>query len=220
MSEIQIERRTLSLADQAADITRKDIIRGQLRPGARLSERTLAARLSISQAPAREALLQLEREGLVVTQTGGRYVVELTASEVLELTEIRMPLEKLAALWAAKRKTPEVATVLQASLERMRQAVAAKDDQAIITIDREIHRTIWAGSGSRRLVGILDTLIGPLWMFFHTQVDTSEGNRAYWDGLMANHESLVQAILSGDPAAIEMSVERHTEDSLRRALSG
>lgn len=221
IGSIQVERYSLSLADQAADILRRYIILGRLKAGAKLSERTLAAQLGISPGPAREALLQLEREGLVVTQTDGRHVVELTEHDVLELIEVRKPLEKLAAARTAERMTPEIAAELRASLEPMRKACTTRDMDALLASDREIHRTIWRHSGNQRVFEILDALIGPLWTFFYNQPNRpEETSQAFWDRHMAHHDALVDAILSGDPAAVQGSIERHNRNSLRKVLPG
>ena len=60
LSTMRTERYSFSLADQAADVTRRDIIRGRIRSGEKLNERTLAEKLGMGQDPAREALLHLK----------------------------------------------------------------------------------------------------------------------------------------------------------------
>ena len=147
LDSVQIKRYSLSLSDQAANVIRRYIIRGQLKAGAKLSERTLAAQLGISPGSAREALLQLEREGLVVTQTDGRHVVELTECDVLELIEVRAPLEQLAAARTAERMTPEIAAELRASLEHMRNACTAQDMDELLASDRDSTLSIWWTQG-------------------------------------------------------------------------
>ena len=216
---LQIERYSLSLADQAADILRRDIIRGRIKAGQKLSERTLAARLDISQAPAREALLQLEKEGLLVTQSDGRHVAELEARDVLNLLEIRLPLEELAAMRTAQRVTPEIAAELRSNLEQMRQAVDSKDPDEMLDRDRAMHRAIWLHSGNEHLVEMLDTLIGPLWLFFHNQPQWREWDEAYWNNLMEGHQELIKAILSGNPAAARESVRGHIRGSHQKLLT-
>ena len=86
----------VSLKDQAADILRDQIISGEISPGSKLVEREVAELLGISRAPARDALMQLEKEGLVVSQLDARYVIELTERDIRELHAIRLVLERLA----------------------------------------------------------------------------------------------------------------------------
>jgi len=207
-----------SLAEQATDITREDILSGQLEPGTKLTERGLAETLDISQAPAREALQQLEREGLLIMRGDGRYVFEWTAQDVLDVNEIRLPLEELAAARTAGRMTPEIAAELRARLEQLRQAITAQDIDAFFARDGELHRAIWSHSGNPRLFQMLDALVGPKWIFPHDQSDRREENQAFWDAQMENHEALVDSILSGDPAAAREGVERHMGVALRQTL--
>ncbi|MBP9072623.1 MAG: GntR family transcriptional regulator, partial [Caldilineaceae bacterium] len=80
------QRKLKSLAEQVYDKVRKDIISGVLNPGERIVEMDVAATMGTSQGPVREALQQLEREGLIVRQArSATYVAKTTVKEIYEL---------------------------------------------------------------------------------------------------------------------------------------
>src|SRR5207249_8524626 len=66
------------LKDRAMDLLRDHIVSGRIPAGAKVVERDVAQLLGISRAPVRDALIQLETEGLVVSKPSGRYVIELS----------------------------------------------------------------------------------------------------------------------------------------------
>jgi GntR family transcriptional regulator of vanillate catabolism len=80
------------------------ITSGQLRPGERVSEQSIASRLAVSRTPARSALMQLKQEGLLEELPSGGFVVsEFTEADVFDAIEVRGTLEGLAARFAAER---------------------------------------------------------------------------------------------------------------------
>ena len=109
-----------SMAEQIATTIRQAIADGKLRPGARLLEVQMASEMGTSRAPLREALIQLEREGLVVRQPNrGTFVAELTEDMVREVAGLRGVLEGFAASLAAKRLTSEDFERLEKILKEM-----------------------------------------------------------------------------------------------------
>src|SRR6185295_9096716 len=95
-----------SLADGVAEQIRRAILRAELPEGLPIAEARLAAKLGTSRGPVREALFQLEREGLVVYSASGRAAVRtLTPADFEELATLRLSLESMSAGLAAKRLT-------------------------------------------------------------------------------------------------------------------
>ena len=73
--ELRLDRN--SLKEQSTELLRSYIISGRIPPGTKLAERELADLLGVSRMPARDALMDLEREGLVVSRPNGRYVIRI-----------------------------------------------------------------------------------------------------------------------------------------------
>ncbi len=102
---VKLERTLLK--SQVADLLRSQIINGHIPPGTPLVERGLAEALRISRVPVRDALLELEKEGLVVcTATNRRSVIRLSKRDIHELYEVRLQLEVLAVEQAARNTSP------------------------------------------------------------------------------------------------------------------
>src|SRR5215831_3504469 len=93
-----------SLKEQAWIILRDLIVTGAISPGQKLTERDVAKLLGVGRMPARDALMKLEEQGLVVTRPDARYVIELGQKDIQDWFEIRQALEVLAVQNAVARR--------------------------------------------------------------------------------------------------------------------
>ncbi|NLE75786.1 MAG: GntR family transcriptional regulator [Chloroflexi bacterium] len=142
-----------SLREAAYVAIRSAITAGELKPGQRLVEKDLALRLGISRAPVREALRQLETEGLVEGQAHrGMYVTELSAQSMWEVYTLRACLEGLAVRLVARKPDPAVVLALERLLAQMNEAAAADDLQRLSELDMLFHQTICEAAQHRRLL--------------------------------------------------------------------
>jgi DNA-binding GntR family transcriptional regulator len=139
------------IADVVARRLAQAILGGQLPPGSRLREETLANNFSVSRTPIREALIVLAASGLVHLEPNrGATVLQLTAADVAEVYHLRAVLESESAALAARRITPEVAGLLVKICDRMSELRSAPaSDQ--LAADTDFHYTIAEASGSPRL---------------------------------------------------------------------
>ena len=97
-----------NLAQEIVSSLRNDIITGAFKPGESLAEPVLAKRFGVSRAPVREAMIQLERAGLVQFQSTGRTKVRtLEENDVSEILDTRIALESMGARLAALHWTDE-----------------------------------------------------------------------------------------------------------------
>src|SRR3954464_8265038 len=112
--ELRLDRN--SLKDQSTELLRTYIIGGRIPPGTKLAERELADLLGISRMPARDALMDLEREGLVVSKPNGRYVIEVSQQDVQNLLQVRLELERLAVTLAAQHTSSANRAALETNL--------------------------------------------------------------------------------------------------------
>jgi DNA-binding GntR family transcriptional regulator len=205
--------RTL-LKSQVADLLRSQIINGRIPPGTPLVERDLAETLRISRVPVRDALQELEKEGLVVcTATNRRSVIRLTKRDIQELYEVRLQLEVLAVEQAARNTSPAYREQLDATLAAMQRAFDEHDQEAFPRTDVDLHRAIWSQADNRHLEKLLHTMAGQLFMFasIHTLLYG-------WDEVVDLHRDLVQHINAGDTIGARASIGRHMQNSLDRAL--
>lgn len=201
-----------ALPDRVSNLLRDSIVNGRIPPGTRLIERQLAKDLQISRVPIREALIQLEIEGLVTSRHNGRYVIEISERDIHQLFEVRLALERLAVKLATQNTTPERAKELRSKMQAMRNAGARNDIATYVRNDFEIHQLIWDQAENHYLNDALKTLTGPIYMFI-----TNNSGFFGWEETLDLHEDLIESINSGDPQAAEESIELHMKDGIRRA---
>jgi DNA-binding GntR family transcriptional regulator len=210
--KLQLNR--TSLKDQTARLLRDLIVKGRIAAGSKITERDVADLLNISRMPARDALLELERQGLVVSKPGGRYVIQLDEEGVRHLYQIRLALEQLAVELAAQRITPGGKDALQRQLDAMRRAVDANDPEGYVASDLEMHALIWQQAQNPYLLDMLHAMIGPIFMFIATQTRVQEN----WRETLELHEALCRAIGDRDTPGALHWIEAHMQRSLALAV--
>jgi DNA-binding GntR family transcriptional regulator len=146
-------------AERTADVVSRRIaqaiLNGELPPGTRLREETLARSFSVSRTPVREALIQLSASGLAHLEPNrGATVLQLTAQDVSEVYHLRAVLESESAAMAASRITPEVAGQLLAICDRMGGLHESPASEQLAA-DTQFHYTIAEASGSPRLLALV-----------------------------------------------------------------
>jgi DNA-binding GntR family transcriptional regulator len=149
----QIPHRSLREATLAA--IRQAILGGDLPPGQRLVESAIAKQLGISRAPVREALRQLETEGLVVSEPHrGTFIAELSAADLWEIYTLRAALEGLAVRLVTEQASSETAAHLQKAVDDMARAAGKGELEHLAVLDMAFHETVCRASGHSRLLGI------------------------------------------------------------------
>lgn len=215
-----------TLADQAYDALREAIISGELAPGEKITERGLAARLSVSPTPVREALRRLEQDQLV--QRTGPRSVQVAALDDDKAAEIRLiegtlraTAARLAAANATEAQLAGMARLLdegdaeQARLRARAEAgheITVDDLADLLAITRRFHHALNEASGNAvliRLLGLVDAfslahrrekLRGEL---RHDQTKAAMTRR------YAEHRTLLDAVRAGDGDEAERLMRAH-----------
>lgn len=192
----------------------EDIRAGTLAPGSRLRETDLAVRLGISRTPVREAIRQLEADGLVVhLPRQGATVRSLDHAEVIELYEMRAVLEGTAARLAAR----VVSAVELAELGDLNGELAAVEaGPAAQELNRQFHRTLLDSARNRFLVKAMSALQKTLLILGPTTL--ADANRAA--AAVAEHAAVLAALAARDAAAAEAAMRAHVESALSARLRG
>jgi DNA-binding GntR family transcriptional regulator len=201
------------LRNQAADLLRDLIISGKIPSGTKLVERKVAEILGISRSPAREALMRLELEGLIVSKPDARYVINLTEREVVELHQVRLILESQAVELAARNTNPAYQAEQLSLLHAMEVAVQQNDPLAFAKADLNGHALIWEQSENGWLQKTLHSMSGPYFLCMANAAEQYD-----WHVTLELHTDLVQNINAGDSAGAVKSLERHLSNSCERAL--
>jgi DNA-binding GntR family transcriptional regulator len=211
-TDMSLEHRLLK--DRAADTLRDCISSGKIPEGTKLTERDISELLGISRAPARDALMILETEGLVVSKPGGRFVIELTEKDVRDIHMLRWTLERVAAELAAANVTDANREELYAALRNLEAAVDG-DAHDWARCDTALHRIIWRLADNAYLLKILDSVLGAI--FVLAERDKMYGTRNN-ERVIANHRELVDLIAAGDGGSAGREVELQIRRSLEKNL--
>jgi len=141
-----LERRAAPLREQAVEEIRASIVRGELPPGSRITEKSIEVRLGVSRTVVREALRQLESERLIRIHPGvGPMVTELTADEARQLYEVRAALEAAAARLAARNADEADIRALREAFDRIPEQAPRSLDE-LLTIKGAFYAALIAAS--------------------------------------------------------------------------
>ncbi len=192
-------------ADLAYEWLRERIVDGAFAPGRRLALEELARETGLSHMPVREALLRLEREGLVEGEAHkGMRVARLRLEDAGELFEIRAELEGLAAARAAARK-PASAGALQPLNDAFGAAFRDGDFRAMGEANWALHRRILAAAGSGQLARMLEEVWTRSFRF-RLGYRLIPGRA---EATLAEHARLIAAIGIGDAEAARAAAREH-----------
>ena len=204
LSGLGIQRLAAPLRQQVVDGLRQAIISGRLPPGARLTERELTEMMGVSRTVIREALRQLESEGLVaIIPNKGPVVRELTADEAKDLYSIRAVLEGFAARLFAERATPGQKAKLAKALEVVVAAYEAEDANRVLETKNRFYDILFEGAGSETLSSMLGTLHARIWRWRALGLTHPDRSRERSRESTANLEAMLVAIRAGDADAAE-----------------
>jgi len=206
---------TPTLKQAATDALRELILKGRIRPGEQLRERDVAEMIGVSRTPLREALNQLEREGLVQSQPHRGYTV--TAIDLKtgqQLLDLRRILDGYAATLAAgvisQRGIDDLDAILAqlAVYEAMEQP--SVDDLADeVRIGLRLHEVIARESGDAFLYETLKVLYGRLTLLIWVDVLWVDK----WDDTRSDHKEIVFAVKARDAKRAAAAAEAHVDRS-------
>jgi DNA-binding GntR family transcriptional regulator len=197
----------MTLRHQIVSRIRQAILDGSLLPGERLVERALAANLGASVTAVREAVIQLEAEGLITKRSNtATNITSLTHAEIAQTFAVRAHLERFATAEAARRATPSDVRRLTELHKLAVETAARKDPQLYIQRDFAWHQAVWDASGNEVLAAALRRLVLPLFGFSVIQVIRQAGFDLVEDAKL--HTPILKAIARHDPAAAVAAFER------------
>ncbi len=208
-----IDNATRTLRAQALSILRDQLISGRLGPGDRLNEVQIATEMGISRGTLREAIRNLEQEGLVVSVPHrGTFVRRLTVAEAGELQEVRLSLEVTAAIRVSHDWSPAVEAVLEERLAILAHAYGTPlPFPERLRADLGFHGGICESCGNRTLLEVWRSLVG------HVTVMVLHVGPARMTQLQDPdaHRPLLEAIASANERTIRRVFTRHFQEGQR-----
>ena len=189
-----------TLRHRIVEEVRQAILNGSLVPGERLVERDLAARVGTSLTVAREAIIQLEAEGLITKRpNSSTQVTELSPREIEQIFSVRFVLEEYAFVEAARHRTDEELRQLDQLHQEAVRSAKAGNGRRYIQQDLAWHESVWKSSHNEYLYDSLRRVVLPLFGFSLIESAVQKTFDLLEDA--RSHEPVLEAISRQDPAA-------------------
>jgi DNA-binding GntR family transcriptional regulator len=207
------------LRQQVVDRLRAAVIAGELAPGQRLTERELIDRVGVSRTVIREALRQLESEGLIETVPNkGPVVRALSRSEAVDLYRIRASLEALAARLFIERAPAQARQRLAAELTQVEAAYSSGASEAILAAKNRFYAALFEGAGSDVLSSMLGGLHARIWRWRALGLSHSERSTARSLQAVRSLRAVVAAIERGNADEAEQAIREDIADAAQEVM--
>jgi DNA-binding GntR family transcriptional regulator len=196
----------VSATQRVETYLRKAIHAGKLRPRQRIIEEDFARELKVSRGPVREALLRLERDGLVVTTSRrGTFIRDISLAEIRVIFRMRAKLEGLCVRYMRENPAIDPAELLNNALKKLKVAASKNNEELFFKADMELHQTIWKASSQPLLYRTLNQVMNP----FIFIIARAYSSRIPLGSRRENHDQYVKMILKTPLDKIEGEVERY-----------
>lgn len=203
---------TDTLSERAAGLVQRDILAGDLAPGARLGIVDLAKRYEIGATPLREALSRLMSRGLIVSigQRGFR-VADVSRDDLLDITQMRTVIEMEALQRAIAQGDDAWEAVILSALHRMRRHIERTGDafhegsEKFDLLHKSFHTSLLAGCGSRRLLAAHEDLYDQAYRYRRIMMTRMVGGTDF----IASHQCLADIVLARDVTRAQAMLAAH-----------
>jgi DNA-binding GntR family transcriptional regulator len=198
------------------------ILSGKLRPGQAVTETALSEKLGLSRTPIREALHELEGEGLIITNNRRRRVYVLTAHEIEDIFDLKIEIESAVAGWAARRGTKRQCQRLNTILNQMKLLARQRPENPRreevwlskwLTADRRLHALLFTMAGNTRARQTIQNF-NSQWHQMKLGMLTLEGRV---EKSAVEHERIVGEVCAQRPAQAQKQMRIHLQN-LKREL--
>jgi DNA-binding GntR family transcriptional regulator len=184
------------------------VLDGVLRGGTRLNENEVALALGVSRPTVREALRSLVAQGLLEYEPfKGTQVAEISDQTLVQLNDVRVACETVAALSVARRRK-EARPTLAAALDAIDAARRLNESGALLDAHFAFHRAIYEHSGNAVLHQIWEVLEVKI----RLALVADQTYRPDIDGIAASHRDLLRVVLTGSEAQVREAISRHIVD--------
>lgn len=199
----------LPLRDVVFNTLREAILKGELKPGERLMELQLAAKLGVSRTPIREAIRMLEQEGLAVTiPRKGAEVAKMTEKDMQDVLQIREALDELAANIACEQITKEQLEELIDAMHEFEESTQTGSIRRIAEVDVKFHDIIYQSTGNPKLVSMLNNLREQMYRY---RVEYLKDAKNY-PTLLKEHQEMVEGLRTKNKEKVTKVMQQHVKN--------
>ena len=200
-----------SLRGQVFDKIRSDILNGKYKRGEELVESSIGKELGISRTPVREAIRQLELEGLVqLVPNKGAFVTGISEKDGRDIYLIRARLEGLAARMAAKNITPELLDAMEETVVLSEYHAKKEHYEQVCEMDSKFHKLLYKASGSR----ILEHTLTDFHQYVQRVRMASIMKKRRMEKSNDEHDAILTAIREHDEEKAELVATRHISNTV------
>lgn len=204
-----------TLSKQVVRAIRHQIFSGALKPNQRVVEAEIAAEMGISRGPVREAIAELEKEGLIITYARkGTYVKSFELKDIEEIYTLRALLEGFAVTLAIDRLQGPDLDYLKDLLDQIGKMAEKRDVIEVSRLNMQFHKKIMELSDHKRLYGTWQSLLAQTQML---SAMTTEYYTSLID-IRKSHKILLDALMTGDRDHIKKGFENHILNSMNELL--
>jgi DNA-binding GntR family transcriptional regulator len=204
----RIEREPAVTETVVAEI-RRAILSGALAPGDRVTQEELAAQMGVSRAPVRQALLLLQREGLVQSDRWrGAIVARVDPVMIREVYQFRGEIERFVAATLAGRSDFD-ATALRNIVSTGIASASSDDVPRLIEMDWRFHTGLYEAVGNKVLIEVMRNQWAHIRRVMGATLGMAEYRQQVWD----EHARILDAITGHDADYAGMLARRHTSDA-------
>ncbi|MFC5430172.1 GntR family transcriptional regulator [Paraburkholderia sp.] len=203
--------RSITVADAAADELRRRIMSGEYPEGFQLKQDALAVEMGISRIPIREALVQLEGEGLVKSVPHkGAVVSELSISEIAELFELRGLLEPRLLKKSVPKLTPADFDEMDGIIAEYRRELHAQHQARWGELNTRLHAILMSKADQPRTLAIVNSLLQQTDRYTRLQLSLSAQSTRRAE---EEHDELVRLCKTGDIRGAAALLKRHIDNA-------
>ena len=190
-----------------------DILSGRIRSGEKLTEQKICEKYNVSRTPVREALRQLEMDGLVESiPNRGAHVIGFSEQDVSDIYQLRKIYEVQAVCWAIERITDEELDALEETFEFMEFYTMKKDSEKMLNINMHFHQLIYSAAKNRMLQHLLSSY--QIYTKHIKKTSTKEDNLPV---ILEEHRAIFEAFKMRDVEAGAKAMAIHMDNTKARA---
>lgn len=191
----------------------EDILTGKLKPNQKLTEQKICDEYKVSRTPVREALRQLEMDGLIENiPNRGAFVLGLSDQDISDMYDLRKSYEVLAVRWAIDRITDEELAELEETFEFMEFYTLKNDINKMLNINTAFHQIIYNATHNRMLKQLLSSY--QVYLKYCNPSNYYAPN--YLTDVLAEHKAIFEAFKAKDVEAGALAMITHMDNSRNR----
>ena len=213
---------SITLAERTYVQLREDIMSVRLPPGTLLHEPEIMRRLDVGRTPVREALLRLQSDGfVVVVARRGTFVSQIDISDLTAIYEARAKIESWATRLAAQRLNDSDRREAESLIGELQALAVPGELDALLALDRRVHRFIYRSAKNRYLMGTLDHYHNLSLRILHVVLRRFPALMPGLDKVVQEQTQMLEAVCRGDADTAEKIALNHVlsfEQEVRKII--